>query len=44
MRAVDDQKKELKDYKKKLKAQESLQMVPVPIALEQIDLRAYRPR
>lgn len=37
-RAVDEQKKELKDYKKKLKAQESLQIEPVPIAFEQVDL------
>ena len=37
-RAVDVQKKEFRDYKKKLKAQESLQMVPVRTALEQIDL------
>ena len=37
-RAVEEQKKELRDYKKKLKAQESLQIEPVPIALEQIDL------
>ena len=34
-RAVDDQKKELKDYKKKLKAQESLQIEPVPLIIEE---------
>jgi hypothetical protein len=36
-RAVDEQKKELREYKKKIKSQEALQVEPVPITIEPVE-------